>query len=554
MGPIIRTCSLAACLVALAVPSEAWAARAEIARSSATTFVGARAAELAGDARRAAILYAALSQAEPGNRAIANRAISQAISAGDMNLALRLMGRRQPSDLAIDARLLLVADHLRSGREREALQVLRIERSGPDLGFLAPFVEAWNERRVERSLALLDKVPAGSAVAPFVDEHRALLLLRSGKAAAAEPVAARALAKAGARASRVRLALADGYMRARDRERAMAVLAGNQAELAAARGRVAAGRAPAEGVRNSREAFSELLTAVSVELGRADAGTLALAMAQVARHSSPGNPTAPILLAILLRDGGRLDDSLAVLRSLPDDHVFVAQARDAEVRGLIGSDRNEEALARASAFVASGRPSADDWSRLADVLDEMKRPGPAADAYGRALALVQAGAPGAEAWQLHLLRGAMLEQAERWPEAKQSLEAARRLSPDNPLVLNFLGYAQLERGENLDSAEALIAEAHKLAPDDASITDSLGWAQFKRGRVEEAIVTLQRAAAGDAAESEIHEHLGDALYTAGRRFEARHAWRAALLTAEDDVKQRIEAKIGAGLSPANAAP
>ena len=58
-----------------------------------------------------------------------------------------------------------------------------------------------------------------------------------------------------------------------------------------------------------------------------------------------------------------------------------------------------------------------------------------------------------------------------------------RLAPDQPLLLNFLGYAKLERGEDIDAAEAMIRKASELAPDDASITDSLGWAQFKRGKI-----------------------------------------------------------------------
>ncbi len=129
-----------------------------------------------------------------------------------------------------------------------------------------------------------------------------------------------------------------------------------------------------------------------------------------------------------------------------------------------------------------------------------------------------------------------------------------RLSPDNPLLLNFLGYGQLERGENLDGAEAMVRKASALRPDDASITDSLGWAQYKRGKIDDAIATLQRAAEGDPDQAEIHEHLGDALYTAGRRIEARFAWRAALLNAEVKARTRLEAKLATGLTPANASP
>ena len=127
-------------------------------------------------------------------------------------------------------------------------------------------------------------------------------------------------------------------------------------------------------------------------------------------------------------------------------------------------------------------------------------------------------------------------------------------APNEPLILNFLGYAKLERGEDLDGAEAMIRKASALAPDDASITDSLGWAVYKRGRTKEAIEILTRAAKGDPAQAEIHEHLGDALYKAGNKYEARYAWSAALVTAEDDVAKRLNAKIEAGLTPATAAP
>jgi Flp pilus assembly protein TadD len=100
----------------------------------------------------------------------------------------------------------------------------------------------------------------------------------------------------------------------------------------------------------------------------------------------------------------------------------------------------------------------------------------------------------------------------------------------------------------------MIRKASELAPDDASITDSLGWAQFKRGKTDAAILTLQRAAEKDPGQAEIQEHLGDALYKSGRRYEARYAWSAALITAEDDVAKRVNAKLASGLNPANAAP
>jgi len=182
----------------------------------------------------------------------------------------------------------------------------------------------------------------------------------------------------------------------------------------------------------------------------------------------------------------------------------------------------------------------------------MKQYAGAADAYQRALDL--AGPLATDRWTLLLLKASSLEAADRWPEAKSDLEAALKLAPDQPLILNFLGYAKLERGEDLDNAEAMIRKASELAPDDASITDSLGWAQYKRGRVDEGIETLQRAAVADPAQAEIREHLGDALYDAGRKFEARFAWEAALVTADEETAVRVRAKLLSGLNKTNKAP
>jgi Flp pilus assembly protein TadD len=147
-----------------------------------------------------------------------------------------------------------------------------------------------------------------------------------------------------------------------------------------------------------------------------------------------------------------------------------------------------------------------------------------------------------------------LIQAGRWPEAKSALEAAYKLAPDEALVLNYLGYSQLERRENVEEAERLIREASRLQPDNLAITDSLGWAHFLRGDIPAAITLLERAAQGQPADPSINEHLGDAYFTAGRRFEARYAWQAALVHAEGGAVERLNAKVDAGLRPELSAP
>jgi tetratricopeptide (TPR) repeat protein len=229
------------------------------------------------------------------------------------------------------------------------------------------------------------------------------------------------------------------------------------------------------------------------------------------------------------------------------------RARDIESRVLLDAKRLDEALTLARRLAARPNARAGDYARLGDTLGEMKRYAEAADAYGRALAM-SAGFPPDQVWPLHYLRASMFERAGRWPESRAEAEAGLKLAPDQPVLLNFLGYTKLERGEDLDAAEAMIRKASALDPDNASITDSLGWALFKRGRVHEAIKTLQAAAASDPDQAEINEHLGDALYMAGRRIEARFAWNAAMVVAEDEIARRVKAKLEWGLTPANAAP
>ena len=94
----------------------------------------------------------------------------------------------------------------------------------------------------------------------------------------------------------------------------------------------------------------------------------------------------------------------------------------------------------------------------------MKRYNEAANAYGRAIALGEAQGRKTDLWTMLLLQASALQEANRWPETKQALEKGLALAPDQPLLLNFLGYAKLEKGEDVDSAEAMIRKASGLRP------------------------------------------------------------------------------------------
>ena len=520
-----------------------------------STYVTARAADALGDPARAAQLFANLARERPGDMGLKRRAVVGAIAAGDMKLALQL-GRSMPvAQTPLDLRLLIVADELRAGRDKNAIDYLRTKEGIIDSSFLAPFVEAWAlaDRRNPKALEALAQVTPGSALAAHLNEQRAFIYLKLKRPQDAAPYAKAAVAAAGGRADRLRLALADGFLAAGDRSAALEMLAGQGPSLAVGRARIAAGKPTGQAIDSAPRAFGELMVGMALALGRLQDKGLPIAFAQVARYANPQNSAGAILLALLLEDDGRPTDALDILRAIDPGDPFANQAEDAEIRMLIDSGREREALRRAGEIIAA-RPGPDAYARLGVVQIEMKNFPAAADAYARAIQLSATEVGSDEPWMLRLYRASALEESGKWEDAKAELQLALKDRPDNPMLLNFLGYGKLERGEDLDQAEAMVRKASALRPDDASITDSLGWAEFKRGRLPQAIATLQRAAEADPAQAEIQEHLGDALYAAGRRYEARFAWRAALVNAEAEDKARIQAKIDLGLTAATAAP
>ena len=521
------------------------------------TYVQARAAAMSGDHSQAAQLLASLAEAQPGQVDLAKRALSEAIGAGQMDLALSLSHSVPAEQLPTDARLLLVAEELRRGHPERAVPWLVVRGENGDLSFLTPLVNAWaaaDRGGFDQALTVLDQVPQNSVLSPLIAEERAFILIKAKRTAEAEPFARRAVGSANAREMRLRLGFADAFLAAGDRQRALMIIEGMGQSEASARQRIMAGKTGGQAIDSLPDAFGEVLSAFSADLARLQRGAPPIGLVQVARYVNPQNSSTTALLALLLAGQDRTAEALALLRGISSNDALISQIRDVQTRILTDAKRYTEAYQIAAAAASARDADASDFSRLGDVLQSMKRHPEAAAAYGRAIALGQSQGLKSELWTLLLLRASALEDANRWPEARTALQQGLAIAPEQPLLLNFMGYGQLERGENLDAAEAMIRKASDLAPDDASITDSLGWAEFKRGKVTEAIATLQKAAEKDPDQAEIQEHLGDALYKSGRRYEARFAWNAALVTAEDEIAARVKAKLTSGLTPANAAP
>jgi Flp pilus assembly protein TadD len=151
-------------------------------------------------------------------------------------------------------------------------------------------------------------------------------------------------------------------------------------------------------------------------------------------------------------------------------------------------------------------------------------------------------------WVLFYFRGICYERSKQWPKAEADLKKALELFPDQPLVLNYLGYSWVDQGVNLDEGMRMIRRAVEQRPDDGYIVDSLGWANFRIGNYEDAVKDLDRAVELKPDDSTINDHLGDAYWRVGRVLEAHFQWSHAKdLNPDPEDLPKIEEKIKSGL-------
>ena len=141
------------------------------------------------------------------------------------------------------------------------------------------------------------------------------------------------------------------------------------------------------------------------------------------------------------------------------------------------------------------------------------------------------------------------DRAKQWDKAQADVNIALKLSPDQPELLNYLGYSWVDRNEKIPEALAMLEKARRLRPYDGYIVDSVGWAYYRLGRYDDAARTLEAAVLLVPGDPTINEHLGDALWKAGRRMDARFQWNHALTFATEETdKAAIEQKIKSGLA------
>lgn len=480
-----------------------------------------------------------LAAQQSGVREVANQAFLAAVLADKPDAARQAAGL--PDNPV--AQLVVADQDVKDGRWVEAeARYAALQPQGLTL-VLRPLLVAWAEAGQGRTAAAL------TTLQPFVDGgrlrgvmalHAGLIADLGGQTADAARLYRVAQVEYGAANLRLGIVLASwqartGYVT--EAQRIIGEIAGS-GELSMSRPALEANVAE-RAVRNPADGIAEAYLAMGASLRQQNANDSAAVLLHLALAMRPDFTAARLLLADMQDAGKRPRAALATLEPVQSDDPLAAivTLRRAGILDALNDGDAAERLLDKMAAQYPDRP--EPLAVEGDVLRRKGRFTEAVAVYDRAIGRV--GTPSRGNWPLFYQRGVAYERAGDWPKAEADFQYALRLAPEQPSVLNYLGYAWTERGENLPEARQMIERAVQQRPNEGSFIDSLGWALLRAGDAPGALRNLQRAVELQPEDAVVNGHLGDAMAAMGRWREAEYQWRRALtLTPEPEDAARIE--------------
>lgn len=454
------------------------------------------------------------------------------------------------------AGLYLVEREFRNKRYAEALAHLeKMPRRGLNV-YLRPLFSAWAHFALgdrEKAIEVMGKLAKTEGFEAVYKYHLALLYDLSDKTDSAEGNYITALGNYSPTLRAVE-ALGNFYERhnrkAEARDLYKKYISDNSASLVldARKDRLDHKKPPRRLVGNPIEGVAEVFYSLAVlfhqqsALYQQNSFDFELVFAQLAINLRKDFYEANVLVAEIHEVHNRHHAAIRMYERIPPDTAWgwLSRIRIAKNYDALNERLKAKRLLKA---MAKERPERIDalvelgaLLRLHDLYRE------AVAAYGEAIKRIKKIEP--HHWTLFYARGIALEQSDEWERAQADLLHALELQPDQPYVLNYLGYAWLEKGERMDEAQRLIERAIELRPKDGYIVDSLGWALYRTGQYAEALPHLELAVQLRPHDPIINDHLGDVYWQVGRRYEARFQWRRALaFNADNDADPKLNASI-----------
>ncbi|MEM7693506.1 MAG: tetratricopeptide repeat protein [Pseudomonadota bacterium] len=524
--------------------------------SLAGFYLAGRSANIAKDVNAAAGFFTRALESDPNNATLLNQAVLYNVASGNVRKAREFsepLLAIEPNQRLPHLTLAVTAFH--TGDIETGLSHIRTLKSidGPFQQLVGSLVEAWAvaETRPAAAIRLLDDVRGQDWLLNFTRQHAGFIAESAGLLDIAED-----RLRLAYEADQTDIRLVEAFIRTflRQGERARAEelkrrfvqrLGGNDAaerQLEA----VLASDPVAPFIGSPREGMAEALFSVGRGIGGSEYVTAA-ALLQLALHLNPGSDYAAMALGTTFEGMRQHEAAIEVYSQVEDNSPVHREAQMQAALNLNVLERRQEAVGLLADLVADDPDDIPVAIALGNVHRALEDFASAGDVYHAAIETFDGPLPDAY-WTLHYFRGIAHERTKQWEKAEADFRRALEMSPDHPLVLNYLGYSLIDRNEKLAEAIDMVRKAVEQRPQDGYIVDSLGWAYYRLGEYDKAVTQLERAVALRPADPTINDHLGDAYWKVGRKLEATFQWKHARdMDPDDTLKARVLRKLDVGL-------
>lgn len=529
-------------------------------------YLAAHVAVAENDFRAAADYFTRALTLDPRNPYLLESTVMADVAEGDVTTAIpvaRAMHEFAPQSQV--GALVALVDDAKQGQYDALLAALDGDVPvGPLIGAL---FRAWSELgrgRMSEATTAFDAAADIDGMQAFALYHKALALASVGDFEGADAIFASPETEAVRATRRGVLAHAEILSQLERDQDAVALIDlafGGDLDpaLADMRARLVAGETlPFTIVTAPGDGFAEVLYTLAGALSTGNPDIFTLIYARLGEYLRPDHVDAILLTAGLLENMQQYDLANAVYNRIPRDDPSFHMAELGRAQALMSAGKAEAAIEVLEQLTKSHGDLPDVWIALGDTLRQSERFDEAARAYDEAIARFT-GDDEAQ-WSVYYARGISLERVKNWDKAEPDFRKALALRPDQPQVLNYLGYSFLEMNTNLDEALSMIERAVAARPDDGYIVDSLAWALYRLGRYQEAVEPMEKAIELMPVDSLVNDHLGDIYWAVGRKREAEFQWRRALSfepETEADatrIRRKLEVGLDKVLAEEGAAP
>lgn len=565
MRNLLRTVGLAILITLLASPMAdvAWVDETvEEPNSLLGSYLAGRLARSERENSKAATFYEKALQKDPENEVILERTFLLEAIAGDWNSALRLAEDVAAGESSHQiARFLLAVKAFKDGNYKKAVEDFSSAGKSALPELTARLSIAWThlaDGHPDEALKELDQMKKADWSRFYQQYHKGLVADVAGRT----KVAREALSAAFKNRPRT-LRIADAYARHAanngNMKLAKQIL---QKHIGDSMGHpliralledIEAGRKPEKLVSSPTEGLAEVYYAIGDALTGEDSTEIGLVYLRIALYLKPDFPLANLSIGEVHDKLEQFDDAIASFDKIPQSSPIWNNVQIRKAYALNSQEKVDEAKVILQGLATHMKGDPRPYDALGSIMRSRQRYEEAEAAYTKAIEQVK-DAQGRH-WSLFYARGVCRERLKNWSAAEADLKMALKLNPDQPLILNYLGYSWVDQGLNLKEAMDLIRKAVKLKPDDGYFVDSLGWAYYRVGEYDKAVKHLERAVELRPEDPVINDHLGDAYWRVGRNLEAKYQWSQALtLEPEPEDETKIKAKLADGLTAVEEKP